>query len=189
MNDSETYPAAVRQLLAECRLQPLDPGTPNKVMRPRLAALTPQSAFAPLRVADDGMARACLAGLWLYHDFLDESHSISQELHTASGSYWHALMHRREPDFGNSKYWFRRVGRHPVFAELVSAARTLAGSNPIPAAAFLTMQSSWDPFAFVDLCEAASTGRADCVDLCRAVQDAEWHLLFDYCVQHALGGS
>ena len=43
------------------------------------------------------MANACRAGLWLYHEFLDEAHEITQHLHTPAGSYWHALVHRREP--------------------------------------------------------------------------------------------
>ena len=46
--------------------------------------------------------------LWLY-GFLDESHSIAQGIDSAEGSYWHALMHRSEGDFSNSKYWYRRV--------------------------------------------------------------------------------
>ena len=64
------------------------------------------------------MALACMAGLWLRHDFLDESHRISQDLENPSGSYWHGIMHRRELDFSNAKYWFRRVGMHRVFEPL-----------------------------------------------------------------------
>src|SRR5262245_21627515 len=52
--------------------------------------------------------QAMLAGLWLYHDWLDESHRISQSLDTPTGSFWHAIMHRRERDFSNSKYWYAR---------------------------------------------------------------------------------
>src|SRR5690554_1595201 len=54
------------------------------------------------------------AGLWLYIDELDRSHTISQRMHDATGSFWHGIMHRREGDFGNSHYWFRRTGDHPV---------------------------------------------------------------------------
>src|SRR5262245_23958752 len=50
---------------------------------------------------------ACVgAALWLWHDWLDPAHRIVQAIETASGSFWHAIIHRREGDFGNSKYWY-----------------------------------------------------------------------------------
>ncbi len=58
------------------------------------------------------------AGLWLLAGNLDESHQISQSIESPEGSFWHGIMHRREGDFWNAKYWFRRVGRHPVLSEL-----------------------------------------------------------------------
>jgi hypothetical protein len=144
--------------------------------RGRLEAVA--SAFAP--AADRDMVAACRAGLWLAFDFLDESHTLSQDIHTPEGSYWHGLMHRREPDFANSKYWFRQVGAHPVFEPLRREAARLAADAPGPAT-FLTRQASWDPFAFIDLCEASYDVKAPCHDLCRQVQRVEWELLFDSC--------
>ena len=66
------------------------------------------------------MADGCLAGLWLLHGFLDESHEISQSLKTAEGSFWHGIMHRIEPDFWNSKYWYRQVGSHQVIQAMAA---------------------------------------------------------------------
>src|SRR5271155_2485240 len=37
-------------------------------------------------------ANAMLAGLWLWHDALEESHSLSQKLDSPDGSYWHAKV-------------------------------------------------------------------------------------------------
>jgi hypothetical protein len=133
------------------------------------------------------MASACLAGLYLLYDGLDESHAISQSIETPTGSYWHGIMHRREPDYGNAKYWFRRVGNHPVFATLVVAARELAASEKLDRPAdFLVEQGAWDPFHFVDLCEAVAKGRSTSGMLCRQIQRRECELLFDHCYRAAI---
>src|SRR3974390_1770578 len=104
---TKQYGPLIAELLVEPRLQPLGPGNPNLAMRPKLESLTLETAFAHTTVRDRDMAMGCLAGLWLVHDFLDESHRISQDIATTSGSYWHGIMHRREPDPDNAKYWFR----------------------------------------------------------------------------------
>jgi hypothetical protein len=179
------YGPAFAALLRDASLSPLGPGRPDAARRPAFAALG-DDAFAPHRVVDRDAAAACRAGLWLLFDFLHESHSISQEIDTADGSYWHALMHRREPDFSNSAYWFRRVGTHPVFTPLRLEAAELAASGPAEAS-FLTRQAKWDPFAFGALCEASLAGRSACEDLCRRVQQAEWRLLFHHCFGRACG--
>lgn len=54
------------------------------------------------------------AALWLYVDDLDRSHAVSQGIESATGSYWHGIMHRREGDFSNSRYWHRRAAGHPL---------------------------------------------------------------------------
>ena len=132
------------------------------------------------------MAAACLAGLWLRFNYLDESHRISQDLETPTGSYWHGVMHRREGDFSNAKYWFRRVGENPVFEPLAAAARETAGADPPAAARFLVEQSSWDPFRFVDLCEQAAGSATPLMELAVAVQQCEWELLFESCYRQAI---
>src|SRR5262245_28830658 len=106
--------APAASALIDDRLMPLGPGTPNQGVLESLRGLTPQSLL-PSPVTNLDLAKASLAGLWLWHDFLDESHSISQDLSITEGSWWHAMMHRREGDFWNSKYWLRRVGRHAAF--------------------------------------------------------------------------
>ena len=75
---------------------------------------------------DADMAACCVAGVWLLHDYLDESHRISQGIDTPSGSFWHGILHRREGDYSNAKYWFRHVGRYDVFDLLGQRAAELA---------------------------------------------------------------
>ncbi|HUG17971.1 MAG TPA: hypothetical protein VMM56_03275, partial [Planctomycetaceae bacterium] len=107
-------------------------------------------------------AKAVKSGVLLIHDFLEASHSISQSIEGEgthnNGDYWHALMHRREPDFGNSKYWFRSVGKHPVYSELSSAAVSLASSfNCSEVSSWVDRLTSrgWDAFAGVDFFQEA----------------------------------
>ena len=161
MNPDHRYPAPIAELFAIQHPTALDAGSPNQSAGERLRPLDLEKLFAPTPIRDELIARACLAGLWLWFDFLDESHKISQEIDTPTGSFWHAIMHRREGDFGNSKYWWRRVGKHPA----------LIG----------------DLFALVDEVEAYLTsGRGNVADL-QARQEREWQTLFDYCCRQATG--
>ncbi len=96
------------------------------------------------------------AGLWLYVDDLDRSHTVSQGLDGATGAYWHGIMHRREGDFSNSHYWMHRAAAHP-----------LRRSHP-----------ELDPDALIDAVAAArGSDKPDLV----ARQREEWKALFEWC--------
>lgn len=181
------YPELLARLITD-RLPELGPGLPNAAERPKLAALTSESIFPSTQIVDAEAANCCLAALWLLHDFLDESHAISQEIHTIEGSYWHGIMHRREPDYGNAKYWFRRVPQHPIFETLAEQARQLATGSQLDAPAeHLKSQATWDAYRFVDLCEAIARARSHCELMARQIARREWELLFDYCYRKAIG--
>lgn len=121
-----------------------------------------------------------LGGLFLYFSCADECHELVQNLNSSEGDFWHAILHRREPDPANSAYWFRQTGTHPVFPELAKAADEIA--MKYPAANFRSGQ--WDPKFFIDFCEQArnevgSPKEAAALE----IQRAEWQLLFDYCAR------
>lgn len=175
--DPKRYGPAFAELLQIDRLRRLDEGSPEIAMRDQLAELSPRIAFEQAEIVDTDMARCCLAGIWLLYDFLDESHTVSQAIGTTSGSYWHGIMHRREGDFSNAKYWFRKVGDHPVYGRLADELVVLGEERFLSA-------GQWDPFDFVDACQAAGADGANS-DACRRVQHAEWELLFDYCYNAA----
>jgi hypothetical protein len=183
--DALKYGSVFGSLLKEPRLMPLGPGKPNPAVQSELQSLTIEKAFGREKIRDREMAACCISGLWLYHDYLDESHKLSQEIHTTTGSYWHGFMHRREPDYSNAKYWFRRVGNHPIFESLAAEAKVIAGGDKSESARILSRQTAWDPFQFVDLCEKADDSSAEM--LCKQVQQREWELLFDFCYGQAIG--
>ena len=120
------------------------------------------------------------AGLYLIHDYLDESHTQSQSMEgDRDADLWHAIMHRREPDYGNAKYWCRRVGSHPVHDQLAPVAA------PILARASVTGFSStrWDAFQFVDLCERVEHENSPANRAAREVQWLEMNLHLAHCAR------
>jgi len=122
----------------------------------------------------------------LWHDHLEASHTISQGIENPDGSLVHAIMHRREPDYWNSKYWWRRVGKHPCFPKLARRVGDFlksSGANGL--AEKLIPRGEWDPFAFVDACEAAAGLPASNkqVELLREVQRIE----SEVALEHFLG--
>jgi hypothetical protein len=183
----------LRDFLAEAPLNPLGPGEPNRELVKQLRSTKPQEIFGSGPIRDERMASAVLAGLFLLADDLDRSHELSQDIATPTGSYWHGIMHRREPDYGNAKYWFHRAGRHSVYHDVAPEARQLFIEHTgelhgkASQAEFLK-GDEWDADDFVDLCSMAAKNDAEALaGLCRKIQRRECELLLEYCYRQALG--
>jgi hypothetical protein len=180
--DPTAYGPDVQRILAfdgdGLRLMPLAGGTcSSPAARKTLAATTAAGLFPASRAAE-----SALSGLWLYFSCLDESHTLSQDIETPEGSFWHGILHRQEPDPANAGYWFRQVGRHPIFPVLHQAAADIAASHP--SCGFAT-GASWDPLTFIDFVETARRRPGTPAEQAALeIQRAEWQLLFHYCAEN-----
>lgn len=162
--DEVAVQGILRKLLArEEPGQLVPPGPWDPEFQKQIAALAP--ADLPQR---------CLqAALYLWNDDLWGCHDIVQKEEDESGALLHAVLHRREPDASNAKYWFRRVHAEPLFPQLLEAAKELAREGPDLGrmGRELTSLKTWDPLKMVDWCEQAAAG--DETRYLRALQAVE----------------
>jgi hypothetical protein len=100
------------------------------------------------------------AAIFIYVDDLDAAHNIVQVFDDTKAAYWHGFLHRREGDFSNAKYWFRRAA-------------------PLPA------QLGQDPFALTD--QFAALKRREEAGPLVGLQRAEWMALFEHCAKEPAG--
>lgn len=169
--------------------------------RSPLQSLTPphQVWDAQVEQAIDELSKtygreAWVAGLYLWNDSLDRSHTISQDIEDATGSYWHGIMHRMEPDYSNARYWFRLTGQHPLFDGLqIKAAQLLNQSADRVRASKHALQieeigraASWRPPLFIDLVASVAQDSQDpAYRICQQLQHLEISELLIYSYKEA----
>jgi hypothetical protein len=143
---------------------------------------------------------ALMAGLHLWNDNLYASHSLSQQIeHEPTGDYWHAIMHRMEQDYWNSKYWYRHVGNHPVkqamsrkAAEYLQQHADLDAVGQGKMASILKQfrdKQGWNSSDFVDLVNMQESGQGSeaARTLLEGLQQIELRALLDFSYQRVYG--
>lgn len=156
-----------------CELCPLPAGIHYEVNRPGLICSHSSTLPAWLDTAwqrwirslarvDSTALMALKAGLCCFHDDFTGCHQAAQSLEGRGqrhGDYWHAILHRREPDYGNARYWFRQVGHHRIFENLCKETQQVAAQQDHatlrPWLPRLTAGGQWNPLAFIDCVAAA----------------------------------
>lgn len=146
--------------------QSLPPLSPQQAWHPGLAhdiADLSEETIAGSLPDGKQSAPAWKAALHLWNDGLEAAHGLVQELHSATGSALHGIVHRREGDYDNARYWFVRAGDHPAYHSLQSRAVLLLASEPMPAGLIgqalsaMRGQGSWNPSLFANTIEIHET--------------------------------
>ena len=192
------YPPLINEIVQKLDArQPLPPLVPEKEwdseLTTQIQATSTADLFDGRALKDTSLANAVKSALLLWNDALDDSHDISQDVRSKTGSYWHGIMHRREPDYSNSKYWFARVGSHPIFPALRVRVLDILKAEPSRSAQLaryaeaIAQNDNWDAPQFIDWCQDAA-GHADdeVVEFLQTVQVEEIKLLLDYSCRNAL---
>jgi hypothetical protein len=135
---------------------------------------SPQALFPSARNAEAAYsALLLLLGCW------EASHDLTNDDETPEGCYLHAIIHRIEPNPGNSSYWLRQLGPHPLFRQVYERARDLLNEYRI---AEWQLTPSWDPFLFNRWVEEArELPGSEKEKAALAIQRAEWEVLFSWC--------
>jgi hypothetical protein len=134
--------------------------------------------------ATTGSPRAVVANgvALLWNDHWDAAHEIAQSQEgEPNHDLLHAILHRREGDFGNAGYWFRMAGRHPCFDALPARLEPLLAKSPLLEK--LLPNGAWNPRNFLDAVRLDRLGDQRDDTLLRAVQAEESIVFYEWLIR------
>jgi len=179
-------------------------GIRHRFLTAYLTRLDVEALFRELSLVSMPEAHLVCGALFHKNDDLESAHEICQQIDRETGcaesSYWHGIIHRREPDFNNARGWFRKAENLGCNEALSRAVFSLLqqviqqpdyGSAREIALVFLRhlqAQGSWDAFYLVDLCERVEKDDdRDLRRLLEEIQEVEFATLFDWTFRKAIG--
>ena len=159
--------------------------------RKELPPLKPSGTWNPeisiILNKENDIPKPVVSALALCNDDLRLSHEVSQSINTPIGSWLHGCMHRREGDFSNSKYWYRKVGSHASFCKISSKFDGfLAQYSPKGEVKLKSLGKVWNPFDFIDLCSEAEFESRHIHKILKQAQLIELELLVEITMEEHL---
>ena len=183
---NQQHSVIVKEIITELESRdsfpPLSPTKEwSSTLTTRLENYSLGELFDGFAVTDSEFGNCVRSGLLLWNDALDSSHEIVQNIGTKTGNYWHAIMHRRESDYSNAKYWFGRVGKHPIYFQLLCYAQELSQTDQLAEyTKILESNDEWNPAQFVDWRQAATNSEDNKKTFLEQIQLKELQLLIDF---------
>lgn len=135
-------------------------------------------------IRDPDMASSVACGLWLWNDYLDEAHKLTQQIDTDTGSFWHAIVHRREGHFPNSRHWYAKAKNHPAMEAIANQASVLFNDLPADNRLIRLTLTGWNADYFLDLIQHQHPDDPFNPVLV-ILQKLEWRILIEYCASMA----
>ena len=134
-------------------------------------------AFASSDAAASTRRALCRAALFLWNDDLDAAHNIVQPHDdNATANLLHAVVHRREKDFSNALYWWRKTGAHPLLYNIGLAVKDVNGAREY--SQLFGRDDVFDAAAFTQLCEKPSPQNDEVL---RRIQAVELESIYEFC--------
>ena len=189
---NQQHSTIVKEIITELESRdPFPPLSPtnewSSTLTTRLENYSLGELFDGFAVTDSEFGNCVKSGLLLWNDALDSSHKIVENIGTKTGNYWHAIMHRRESDYSNAKYWFGRVGKHPIYFQLLCYAQELSQTEQLEEyTKTLESNDEWNAVQFVDWCQAATNSEDNKKTFLEQLQLKELQLLIDFSCKNAL---
>lgn len=166
---------------------------PNQGAKAILDQIDNAKLLGVRELKSEAMAVAVRALLYLWNGWIAECVKHAQGTEEKESLYISGFALRASGQPEQAKKLFQRLGPHPVcermlthFLQTVGSSRDLAIKRVRETA---ELGQAWEPFAFIDLCEQARTGKLspERAQLVTQLQRKEFELLFCHCYEGATG--
>ncbi len=161
--------------------------------RDALELLDDDSLFHHKELADEGMAGAIRALLYLWLGYPDDCLMYAQSVPDPHQAFLTGLAARHNGQTDEAKTGFQKFDDHPILKPLADfALKAIGKSASRPISRFkgmLEMGGVWEPFLFIDLYEQARAEKLTQRDeeIVRQIQCMEFELMFRHCFEAATG--
>ncbi len=176
----------------------------HRFLKPYIDKTDTPTLFTEHHLVSDIHGHLVRNALYQKNDDLDAAHQICQSVGEGSSlpeiSYWHGIIHRREPDINNARNWFQRAQNLAANDALYRAAyshlqRAIqmpdygeARETALQFLRHLQTQDTWDALYFLNLCASCLQNKdPNLQKLLEDLQTIEFKTLFHWTFQKATG--